>query len=650
MTSKAPKTIRSLTALLLGLTLTVTAAGCQAAGANGETGNPAAGASTEVSSGSTAGTPAQTDITGEIPELMPAVLPEENAAPAGQESSAAPAERLPLKELYQDQFRIGVAVQAIDHWHDKTAEIGNPAKEALIDREFNSMTFGNEWKPAYNFDADSPTLYKTDPAAEELLIWAKEHQMPVRGHTLVWHSQCNPNIFAKDFRAVSKGSATTDWKAELDPDCLVDASTLIKRLRTYIRGLMEYTYANGFADTVYAFDVINEATEEKNADGLRDSYYYRIIGPQYLYYCFLFAREAELDYAAEYASLYGLDASKDDLSPILPKLFYNDYNEWFPKRVSIITRFLTEDVFNEGQKMIASPAIAADGDGTIAGDGLIDGIGMQGHLDDTQNIDQYIDAMRAYDAIVDEVQITELDVGETASGELAETKQAAFCNEFFRRLLEEHANGVHLTCVTWWGLTDDASWRKGANPLLYHHDLSEKPAYEALQMAFRGEVYDAANPISTRDATELLYDFEPRTEDGKLLSQEPEDLGLTSRGTGHQSVLRIVKGENHTENAPIGRSLRVTREEQDATVRLDISRFIGKTIRIRLFVKTADSEVTLGATGDSDLTLAAVPAGDDWTAIEAACRLNDGLSSAALWLETDGSTDLYIDDISIQAE
>ena len=34
-----------------------------------------------------------------------------------------------LDDLYKDYFRIGVAVQAIDHWNDPTAEIGNPDKE-----------------------------------------------------------------------------------------------------------------------------------------------------------------------------------------------------------------------------------------------------------------------------------------------------------------------------------------------------------------------------------------------------------------------------------------------------------------------------------------------------------------------------------------
>ena len=105
-----------------------------------------------------------------------------------------------LAEAYEDDFRIGVAVQAIDHWNDPTAEIGNEAKEDLIRRSFNSMTFGNELKPAYNFDPSSSTLFKVDPAAEELLTWARDNGMPVRGHVLVWHSQVNPAIFAKDFQ------------------------------------------------------------------------------------------------------------------------------------------------------------------------------------------------------------------------------------------------------------------------------------------------------------------------------------------------------------------------------------------------------------------------------------------------------------------
>lgn len=102
---------------------------------------------------------------------------------------------------------------------------------------------------------------------------------------------------------------------------------------------MEYTYKNGYADVIYAWDVVNEAADENQYDGLRRSYWYQIIGPDYLYYAFLYAREAETLYAKQYASLYGLDADTDDLSSIQPKLFYNDYNEWFGSRSDAIIIF-----------------------------------------------------------------------------------------------------------------------------------------------------------------------------------------------------------------------------------------------------------------------------------------------------------------------
>ena len=45
-----------------------------------------------------------------------------------------------LKEVYKDYFKVGMACEAISHWHDKLKEIGNPAKETLISNLFNSIT------------------------------------------------------------------------------------------------------------------------------------------------------------------------------------------------------------------------------------------------------------------------------------------------------------------------------------------------------------------------------------------------------------------------------------------------------------------------------------------------------------------------------
>lgn len=54
-----------------------------------------------------------------------------------------------LKNVYQEQFKMGVACERITE-RFKSHEIGNPEKEKLMLEQFNSMTFGNELKLAYN--------------------------------------------------------------------------------------------------------------------------------------------------------------------------------------------------------------------------------------------------------------------------------------------------------------------------------------------------------------------------------------------------------------------------------------------------------------------------------------------------------------------
>lgn len=552
-----------------------------------------------------------------------------------------------LAEIYKDYFKVGAACEAISHWGDSRKEIGNAKKEWVIANLFNSITCGNELKPAYNFNSASETLFKVDRAGEEMLKWAKDNGVGMRFHVLLWHSQVNPNFFAKDFKATSKGINTTSDTAELDEECLVDRETLVNRMRTYIYGAMEYLYSNGFAETVYAMDVVNEAVDESKDDGLRRSYWYKIIGPEFLYYAFLFAREAELKYSKEYASLYGLDPN-GDLSSIQPKLFYNDYNEWYAKRVNVITDFVTNRPWNANQQMIKSDIIPSNGNGTLSGDGLIDGIGMQGHLSDNNNIDEYMRALRAYSEIVDEVHITELDVGVTRTGENRWYYQAKFYYDFFTALIEEVKNGAKLTSVTFWGLTDDSSWRDGAYPLLFTYNLTAKAAFYAVAMAGKGEDFNMNLAQTISELKDINVDFEPYTDEtGTKVNYTVASAGFMARGTGHMPTIRLVSHINHTEDAKVGYSFLCERNEQDATCMLDVAKFSGKNVTFTAYVKTEDTEVAVGLDTGSSTEIKKIKSGDDWDVVSFNYDIPSGLDSAFIYFETNGNAKLYIDDISV---
>lgn len=556
-----------------------------------------------------------------------------------------------LNELFKDYFHIGVACEAISHWNQSNKEIGNPDKEALIKNLFWSITCGNEMKPAYNFSPTSENLFKIDRAATEMMQWAKDNGIKMRGHTLVWHSQVNPQIFAKDFKATKNGGIpTTSENDVLDEECLVDRDTLLQRLKTYIYSMIEYTYANGFADVIFAWDVVNEAADESKPDGLRRSYWYNIIGDDFLYYCFLYAREAETIYAKQYAELYGLNPETDDLSTILPKLFYNDYNEWFSGRSNQIVDFLTVRKYNEGHTKVQSDVIKPDGDGSIKGDGLIDGIGMQGHLSDNQSLDTYRKAIEKYSEAVDEVHITELDIGCSQSGKNKWYAQAKFYYEFFKMLIDTKKNGSKLTSVTIWGLTDDASWRADSKPLIFAGDLSAKPAYTAMVMAAKGEEFTLTPQETTGELKDLFIDFEPYMENGERMTVDPREEGILSRGSGHQSSIILKMKTNHTPtDEPLAFSLRCMREEIDASCKLTLSQYAGKNITFKAYMMTADETITVGIE-DGEQTLPMVKKkskNDDWVEVSFNYTIPADKKGTAVYFESDGNSDIYIDDISV---
>lgn len=549
-----------------------------------------------------------------------------------------------LKELYREYFKIGVAGERIsERWTNH--EIGNPDKEKLILSQFNSFTCANELKPAYNMGFASPEAteeylpFVINPAAKAMLDWAKENGILVRGHVLVWHSQCPREIFCKGYQPVTiptdpevlaKNPMMKHFE-KLDPVCYVDRETMLKRLKSYIFSLMEYMYQNGYGRLIYAWDVVNEAMEpaDKMPDGLRNSYWYQVIGSDFIYWAFRYAKDAVREMSSRYAAQYGVSADDEEaLGAIQPSLFYNDYNEWMKDRREILHALLHHSTEEHG---------------SILGEDLIDGIGMQGHLSDNNDIEEYMAALREYAALVREVQITELDVKCTCTNANAEYYQACFYKRLFEELLKARREGANITAVILWGLTDDNSWIRGANPLLFRADLSCKKSYDALVYAVTGESLGEPQQIFC-DLSDRLYDFET-TESGEEVN--PEELGFRMRGFGEMKLCRDMA---HSGSCSLANERRFG---DWCGITYDASDFIGQTVELGAWIHcTGQAVEVIGDFAGECVSVAKVTTEKpEWQQIAGTVKIPANLHSAVfVFLVKDREGDispLYIDDMTV---
>lgn len=316
-----------------------------------------------------------------------------------------------LREIYKDYFDLGVAV-SIAGWSSRTID----SHRELFIPHFSSLTAENEMKPealqpregSFNF-SDS----------NKLMALAKENNMKVRGHTLVWHAQ-TPDWFFKD----KDGNLIYDKKDITDED----RQLVIQRLEDHIEGVLDY-----FGDSVYVWDVVNETvSDDGNYIHRPNSPWYRVLGNDFMNVAFNKAHE---------------------VNPNI-KLFYNDYNaEMVYKRGRTLS--MLRDLINDGVP--------------------IHGIGIQGHWGvNGPSITEIEDAIKMYANLGLEVHFTELDIG---LDDKTLEEQAERFREVFK--LFKKYKGV-VTSVTLWGVADDASWRPDDYPLLFDEEHQPKPAFWAI--------------------------------------------------------------------------------------------------------------------------------------------------------------------------
>lgn len=345
-----------------------------------------------------------------------------------------------LKLAYEPYFKIGTSVS----WRNITSE---RAKDEL-QKHYNSITAENGMKPMFYLDEKEnqahPEKYNLEPALKfdiprKFLDFAKENGFALRGHTLVWHNQTPIWFFKENY--------VNDLKAPW-----ADKETMLARMESMIKGVLTFVQ-NEYPGLIYAWDVVNEAVEERNEEGWRKkSGWYQTIGEEFVLYAFRFARK----YAAEGVAL-----------------FYNDYNTSLPFKREFICEHVLKPLLKEK---------------------LIDGMGMQTHLVlGGHCLKEYEKALQCYGSFGLNINITELDIHVTDPSDEGMGKLADTYGELFRILLRAKKEGLaNVTSVTFWGMKDDESWLTGfrkekSYPLLFDDNYGEKAAYHAVVKA-AGEV------------------------------------------------------------------------------------------------------------------------------------------------------------------
>ncbi len=392
------------------------------------------------------------------------------------------AERLPdpeiedyipsLKDVYSDYFKLGCAATA--------TELQTKATQDLIKKHYNSLTLGNELKPDSTLNLKSTLAYleetgdDTNPQisldnAATLLSFAEENNIPIRGHVFVWHSQTPDWFFKENF------DAEADW---------VTPEKMNQRLENYMKNVVDAVTTQYPDLEIYAWDIVNEAF--KDTGGMRDAGSNNTVNGQSAWMS-VYGDDSFIDKAFELAR---------EIMPEGCKLFYNDYNEYIEAK--------RDDIYEKCKE--------------LAEKGLIDGVGMQSHIKmSSPTISLYEEAIRKYDSLGLEVQITELDIDQKSNSEEDQLDLAKRYNEVFKLYKSLKDEGVNITAVVIWGITDSTSWI-GGYPLLFAKDYSAKPAFYA--------VADTEAEIQTiKKANALKYDGTATDYEKAFKLQKANEIG-----------------------------------------------------------------------------------------------------------------------------
>jgi endo-1,4-beta-xylanase len=361
-----------------------------------------------------------------------------------------------LKEAYAGKFLIGTA--------NDLSSISE-AEAANIKAQYDIITPENCMKPQPIHPTEDTYNFTTPDA---MVAWCQKNGIKVWGHTLAWHGQTAQWFFQdKNAAAAEAAKPVTPPATAPDPNAprpnnagfggrgntgpQASREVVLERLKNHIM-----TVVGRYKGRITGWDVFNESIADGGdgkTENLRTFSWYKAVGPDVITLAFKWAHEADPN----------------------AKLYYNDYN---------IEQGAVDNKGKHASSMLLLKRLIAEG-------APITGVGIQGHWHLNSNIGDLEKAIENYASLGLKVSITELDVTATGdnSGAMgvaqgnrtipAENyqKQAEVYKKIFD-ILMRHSDVVER--VTFWGLSDTRSWRRGQDALLFDGQLNPKPAYKAV--------------------------------------------------------------------------------------------------------------------------------------------------------------------------
>jgi endo-1,4-beta-xylanase len=293
--------------------------------------------------------------------------------------------------------------------------------------------------------------------------WIQQNGMQLRGHNLVWPGDSHmPSWLLKQ-----ESSITSEKAKSLMSD--------------YI-----HTVVGRYRGKIAWWDVVNEAVDDLNNSrpfNLRDCFWFRKLGPDFMKYAFIFAHEADPNV----------------------QLYYNDYN---------IERLSTKA--NKTRELISW--LKSQG-------ATVHGIGLQWHIDITKTVTPGDDYYRNAQLFIDQgldLMITELDVAiPIKDGKPINPIDLEKQGLLYRSLLRYALYFLpRCQAMLTWGFTDRYSWipsftnnTKG-DALPLDRSYQPKPAYWQMQEEL------------ARVLTDGVYYLSPQSQPTKCLGAS--DIGTSN--------------------------------------------------------------------------------------------------------------------------